>query len=212
MIISLFGPDGVGKSTVGKKLADLGWLTFSGTNVSAWPDQSWHEYFVGQGIDESKIEDNAHFLEKIKRVHQMAHKLEAAGQTIVIDSNPLHKTLMHDYKKQLSDKADSSQRNMADRFQELSQVAGYDKDDQRLHVFFAISEFLSDETQAAVIQERLSSRTSLSHFDPKSLEESLALIRAAHSTSGLLISAGERVVTIYTDRKYSSQELGKLLG
>jgi hypothetical protein len=40
MIVSLFGPDGVDKSTVAQTLSDAGWTIFSGTGVASWPDQA----------------------------------------------------------------------------------------------------------------------------------------------------------------------------
>lgn len=100
----------------------MGWLVFSGTNVASWPDQSWNQYFVERGIDESSVDNQAHFLEKIRRAHEMARQLESTYEVVVIDSDPFHKTLMHDYRRLLPDEP-AARSHLLTRIGELKALA-----------------------------------------------------------------------------------------
>ncbi len=192
MIISLFGPDGVGKSSLAKLFADNGFQIFSGTGVASWPDRSWINELNAEGLDETRINEESHFLEKIKRAHELARSLEIELD-VVIDSDPLHKTLMHDLLKQVSkndyDKIES-------RYKQLAKLANIDN--HYVHVHMRISENLSDDEQAKILYDRIRTRGVLAPFDPETLEESVEMVRACKIISDRLAADGHSVVTVNT--------------
>jgi dephospho-CoA kinase len=202
MIISLFGPDGAGKSTVARGLAARGWQVFSGTNVAEWPDRAWHNELVARGLNEPTIEEDSHFLEKIERVHQLALELSKTNEYVVIDSNPLHKTLMHDYIHALPDR-DAAIQRIRNRFVELKKLANYNDDIPRAHVLVLADAAADDETQAALLQKRIQKRGELRHFDPRTQEKSLQMIQACREIVRLLQDNGEQVITVSTDKPLS---------
>jgi dephospho-CoA kinase len=176
MIISLFGPDGVGKSTIAQELRKAGWTVFSGTDVASWPDQSWHRELVKRGIDETSFNNDEHFIEKIKRAHTLAKTLEKQQGTVVIDSDPLHKTLMHDFLRSLPD-VEAGRLLMRKRFIEFKRLTSLQAV-SFVHVNLQISDTLPDEEQAQIAQQRIHKRGALAFFDPKDINQSLALILA----------------------------------
>lgn len=182
MILSLFGPDGAGKSTISTRLARDGWFVLSGTGVASWPDQSWHEELIAQGIDEPRYDNDAHFLEKIRRVHDLARRLERQHGNVVIDSDPLHKTAMHDVLRGV------------DRFEELY-VLAFPTYENVTHVCVMIDSG-DDRADAYELQRRIIARGEHEHFDPKTARASLAMIRATRQIVDTLQSRGDKVVTI----------------
>ena len=194
MIISVFGPDGVGKSTVTQPLTDLGWCVFSGTGVANWPDQTWHQELTKAGIDETVIGTEDHLFEKIRRVHAMARELEKDQKVVVIDSDPFHKTLMHDYARALPD-IKRAQQILEQRFTQLSNIANYEKA-ARIHVYIQISDVQDDLEQAKILQDRVHARGALAHFDPKSIDQSLASIKAYRAIKELLDTKNKQVITV----------------
>ncbi len=200
MIISLFGPDGVGKSTIARALQSDDWVIFSGTNVASWPDQTWHNELLSQGIDDTSIEKDEHFLEKIRRVHELARSLEKLHSSVIIDSNPLHKTLIHDYLRALPD-AQAGKHKMRQRYPELATIARLPHNGM-VHVYCQVSDTLDDWAQARLLQERVSGRGELAHFDPVNLEASFHRIQASKELQDILIENGQRVITVATDRPF----------
>lgn len=209
MILSLFGPDGVGKSVTADALKAAGFYVFSGTGVANWPDQTWYKHLLEQGIDEASLDNEAHFLEKIRRVHQLARDLEKKHMKVVIDSDPLHKTLMHDYRKALPSK-ELARNQLHRKFIQLSKVANYESG-ALTHIYFQIN---NGDTlkQAKIIHERLSLRGSLAPFDPRTLEQSQANIEACRDLKTLLEARGEKVITINTNRTFVPEHLLDQLG
>ncbi len=201
MIISLFGPDGVGKSTITQQMTELCWNVFSGTGVASWPDQTWHRWFVKHGIDETSVDDPAHFIEKIRRLHTMARELERTEGVVVIDSDPLHKTLMYSYKSLLPDET-AAQAKLEQRFDELRRVAGIRNNHEIVHVFLQVSDQLDDEEQAKILHSRLATRETLAYFDPKTLEESRLAVVSYRAVKELLEQRGETVITVTTDSPF----------
>lgn len=193
MIISLFGPDGAGKSTLSRHLADVGWRVFSGTDVSSWPDQSWIRDLNARGIDEPSYDVDEHFLEKIRRAHQMARHLEAQYGHIVIDSDPLHKTLIHDYSRGVQ------------RFDELYKLAFRGSDSQHIHVAVMIND--TDVRAASILHRRIVARKDAKYFDPKTTEQSLDMIRATRQLIGELESRGEAVEVVTSDQPAELTEI-----
>ena len=179
MIISLFGPDGVGKSTISRMLQNDDWFVFSGTGVSSWPATTWRDELNAAGIHEPSYESDDHFIEKIRRSHELAHKLERQYDRVVIDSDPFHKTLMHAYM------------NGIDRFDELYKVAypaGSDKND--VHVLIYLEG--NDDDVSKELQRRIHKRGA-EHFDPKSVQDSQRMIRACEIIFETLVKNQQNV-------------------
>ncbi len=197
MIISFFGPDGVGKSTAAEALRDMGWSVLSGTGVASWPDQTWHKSLVARGIDETRLDSQAHFYEKIDRAHQLARDLEAAHGDVVIDSDPLHKTIVYGYQKH--------PRKLPGMWSQLSQLAGH-QEKQLVHVYFQVDESGDSLRQAKVLQQRLQSRGNLAYFDPRTVQESQGYIEACLALRSLLESKGEKVVVVNTDSTFDAKD------
>jgi hypothetical protein len=202
MILSLFGPDGVGKSTISESLRSSGWQVFSGTGVASWPDLSWHESLIARGIDESSLDSDSHFLEKVRRAHSLARKVESEHGGVVIDSDPLHKTLMHDYRRALPDRS-LAQHRLRSRLALLSRLAGHEKG-YLVHVYLQIDDKGDVTEQAQRIHNRLMQREKLAYFDPRSVEQTRENIIACTQLRNLLIEQGERVITITSDTSFSS--------
>ncbi len=200
MILSLFGPDGVGKSTVSQNLANAGWQVFSGTGVASWPDQTWHKSLVAKGIEESSLDDQNHFLEKIQRAHQLARELESKYGKVVIDSDPFHKTLMHDYRKLLPNRLYARQK-ILERYEQLSRLAGSTQS-QPIHIYFQVDKSENPSLQATILHKRLTSRGNLAYFDPKSVEQSRANIEACVALNDLLKQKGLRTITVTTNQPF----------
>lgn len=205
MIISLFGPDGVGKSSLAKLFSDDGFQVFSGTGVALWPDKSWINELNAKGLDETRIDDENHFLEKIKRAHTLARSLEKTNK-VVIDSDPLHKTLMHDL---LKHGKGNQRKKLESRFRQLANIA--DIDNRYVHVHMQISENLSDKEQAKILYQRIRKRGALAPFDPKTLEESIEMVRSCKIIFSLLTADGHTVVTINTLTQPSFDEIESLI-
>lgn len=201
MIISLFGPDGVGKSTISKEFDQLGWVVFSGTNVASWPDQSWHRALIEQGIDESTLDEESHFIEKIKRVYRLARSLEATNQVVVIDSDPFHKTITHDYLRSMPD-ITKGKGLMRKRYAHLKRLVDYDEL-ETVQVCFQISAKLPDEQQAAICMDRLAGRTTLAYFDPKDITQSLDRVRATQELKRIISEEHDTLITINTDTSFN---------
>ena len=199
MIISLFGPDGVGKSVVASALQKRGIYVISGTGVASWPDKTWHNELTAQGLHEPSIDDSQHFLTKIKKLHVLARTLEDQYGSVAIDSDPFHKTWMHDIKRG------------NDREATLWRQAGYGPNDKRLHVYLRLSDSLDEHEQAIEIQRRIQKRGALAHFDPKSVLQSQKMIHAYDAIAGQLTARNERVVTVYTDRPLDVDSFMKMV-
>lgn len=155
---------------------------------------------MAQGIDETSLDDEAHFLEKIQRAHQLARDLESKYGRVVIDSDPLHKTLMHDYRKALPDKQQARQR-LSDRLEQLTMIAG-GSHLQLIHTYFQIDEGTNALQQAEILQDRLNSRGNLAYFDPRNIEQSRASIEACRDLKELLTQRGVKVLTVSTNRPF----------
>ncbi len=202
MIVSLFGPDGAGKTTIASQLAVAGVFVFSGTHVDEWPDHTWSKQFLDAGVDESSLNTETHFREKIRRCHKLVRELETRQGIVVVDSDPLHKTLLHHYVRTPSD-ADNE---MASLWSTYERLAAYDNS-KRLHVCVMISDKLSAEEQAAVLLERLEKSGNRDQFDPQNLIEALAMIQGSKVLADLLQDRGETVVVIENHYEPQTHEL-----
>ena len=199
MIISLFGPDGVGKSTIANQLKDIGWNVFSGTGVASWPDSTWHDELLAKGIEETSFNDDNHFKEKIHRAHNLARNF-SEKKNVVIDSDPLHKTLMHDY---LHGRG-------LERFDELLKVAQLHPA-TNLHVYLKVDDDLNYEEQAGILQSRINARGELAPFDPETLEESERMIEACDAIRDMLRDYKYKVIILNTVDPISNVRLSELI-
>lgn len=198
MIISLLGPDGVGKSTIIEAMPKFRWYAFSGTNIDKWPDHSWYDSFVAKGINEAALDDDEHFKEKIRRVHLLANTLAQDYDYVVIDSNPLHKTLIYDYLRLLPD-TDKAKQRLRERYVELMSLLP-EFHVPTVYVYMQVSDKLDEYQQAKILQARVEGRGELKAFDPTSVENSLNRIRACRIVKQLLIENNQKVITVTTDK------------
>lgn len=209
MIVSLFGPDGVGKSTISKKLKDLGYLVVSGTGVASWPDQTWHKELTSQGIDDTTLDERGHFYEKISRLHEMARELERQKTIVIVDSAPFHKTLMHDYIR-ASDET-SAVGTLKGNFDLLFDIAKFDLENY-IHVHCHLASNSSENEQARILHQRISARGRIDTFDPKSVEQSEQMIRACRLIVEQLRNRGAKVKEIDMTDDWSEDEIANSLG
>jgi adenylate kinase family enzyme len=203
-IISIFGPDGVGKSTIASQLQRLGFEVFSGTGIASWPDNSWHEELLISGINDTTENNDRHFKEKIRRAHEPALNLSSKSN-VVIDSDPLHKTLMHDYLKS------ENIQYLETRFNELSILANLNQSDARIHLQLKINEDLDDVQAARILQERITSRGKRAPFDPRTVAESARMIKASKLIGEILKRNGQRVISLATVVPISDGDLTELI-
>lgn len=196
MIVSLFGPDGVGKSTIANRLQSKGAFVFSGTGVASWPDQTWIRELEGKGIDEPSYNDEGHFIDKIVRCHELARKLEKQHDLVVIDSDPLHKTLMHDALK--------GRRRHAELW-----AHAYPDGDDSVHVYLHLAG-ASHDAAATELQRRIHSRGELAPFDPESVEQSVKMIEACEQLSREISVSGGTVIDVATDTDLGNKQINTL--
>jgi len=190
MIISLFGPDGAGKTTAASILGEqLSLPVMSGTNIASWDDDSWHQSFVEQGIDEGRINETNHFYEKIYRAHQEAARVDDIHGGVVLDSDPAHKRFIFQY---------VLGRNMAGAALDHELIVKHSPGRERLQLDVRVSQTGTVDEHAFELQRRISKRGA-SFFDPTTIEASLAAIRASNELAQQLHSIGHKVVAVYSD-------------
>lgn len=190
MIISLFGPDGVGKTTLANALGEkLDLPVMSGTNISTWEDISWYQSFVAQGIDEGRIDETNHFYEKIYRAHKEAARVDDLHGGIILDSDPAHKRFIFQH---------VLGRNMADVAMEHEHLIGHEAHRNRLQIGMRVSVEGTKEQHAAELQRRIGKRGA-SIFDPITIEASMAAIHASDDLTQQLEALGQNVVTVFSD-------------
>ncbi len=204
MIVSFYGPDGAGKSTLMQQLqealASRGHVVtgFGGTDVAEWPDQSWHRYFVKNRIDEGSIEEEAHFAEKIVRCYRLANDLSARFDIVLIDSDPLHKTLIHDVKRAQS-KGEAPEVALPRRFAHFARLlseAGLTISDRSIYCTLA-----ADPAQhGEILLPRIKHRGTLAHWDPKSEAEARRLSEAAETVTTVLKASGVSLKAVFMDQ------------
>lgn len=194
MIISLFGPDGVGKSTFAKTLEKGTSLpVISGTDPSTWQDTSWHQSFVDLDINEREIKDIDHIYEKIRRAHQEAVRIDQQGAGVIVDSDPLHKTFLHSV---------MLGREMAGLVQQLEALDAATTTGERLHIHVRLSRRGTPQQHAELLQDRLNARGFQSIFDPTTAEASLAMLDASEKLDQQLRATGHKVVSVYNDTPF----------
>ena len=203
MIVSIYGPDGVGKSTFAEKLKlslvehSQTTFLFSGTHVNEWPDKEWYEHFVQNNIDESAIEEDSHFIEKILRCHRIASRFQNKYDVVIIDSDPIHKTLIHDFIRAEKQDKDAN-RIMKERFSQFEELLS----DEGLTIpqkaiYITLSSDLTEH--GPILMSRLKQRGKLAHFDPKTEQEAQKISAAANELNQLLSDSGHTIITIAAD-------------
>jgi adenylate kinase family enzyme len=199
MIISLFGPDGVGKTTAAKELGEqLDLPVISGTDISTWHDRGWHEYFQDKNTNESLINNRYHFITKIVRLHREAASIDEAEGGVIVDSDPLHKTFVHDYVGSRG-QYDRTKRALIESFLILDELAGHEPSRSRLNVHVKLSRSGESLEHAQVLQQRIAERAANSIFDPTSVESSLAMIDGSNALEQTLRDIRREVAVIYSD-------------
>ena len=190
MIISLFGPDGVGKTTKASVLSEQLCLpVMSGTNIASWQDDSWYKSFVTRGINEGEINNPDHFYEKIYRAHQEAARVDDIYGGVILDSDPAHKRFI--FQHVLGN-------NMAGVALRHETLIAHSPERERLQLDVRVSRNGTNDQHASELQRRINQRGA-SIFDPRTTEASLAAIHASSELATQLHSIGQRVITIYSD-------------
>lgn len=193
MIISLFGPDGVGKTRLAKEMsAELALPVLSGTDISSWPDTSWHERFVNLGINERKINDMDHFYEKVIRAHEQARLLNDTEGGVIMDSDPVHKIFLHQH----------AVGRTAGLLVFLKDLADYHPDYEQVDLHLRVSRQGTPEDHAKELQRRIVARGVDSIFDPTSVEGSVAMIHASEALEAELLAIHQEVWTAYSDEPF----------
>lgn len=198
MIISLLGPDGVGKSTIIDAMPKFRWYAFSGSHIEEWPDHSWYDEFVAKGIDELALDDDEHFKEKIRRIYRLANDLTQDYDYVIIDSDNLHKTLIYDYLRLMPD-VDKAKQRLHARYSELMALLP-EFHEPVVYVYLQVSDSLDEYQQAKILQDRVSSRGKLKPFDPTTVDSSLNRLRACRLIKKQLIENHQKVITVTTDK------------
>lgn len=203
MLVSLFGPDGVGKTTFWESYQEPNLAKLAGTDIASWPDPSWHQSFLVAAIDERAIHDPAHFIEKIERAHEQARFLEDKANTVLMDSDPFHKTLLH----MLIERPNMSTSTQSGYVQDFARRIGRTAMDSWLHVHLKLRPPLygSSEQQqtkrktldAIELQQRITQRRADSIFDPRTIEDSLAMLHASDRLAATLKRTGYHVLTLF---------------
>ncbi|MGB3009667.1 MAG: hypothetical protein WBB33_04945 [Candidatus Saccharimonadales bacterium] len=189
-LISVFGPDGVGKSTFCRRFD--GAEVISGTNINTWGDTTWAQEFDEKGIDESRVNSSEHFIEKIKRLRTMLGSYPVE-KLVVIDSDPFHKTLIHRLMRR-------GHRDPEQVFDVLLDDTGVVLSDTR-HLLIQVSSKISDLEQAEILQERINIRAADCVFDPRTTEESRMMVLAADEAARLIESRNVAVERLYTNEQ-----------
>lgn len=194
----------MGKSTIANQLRKLGFEVFSGTDVASWPDKRWHQELLSKSIDDTIEGSDEHFKEKIVRSHELARKL-STDKDVVIDSDPFHKTLMHDYLRT------NSIERLAERFHELAPLANLSPGNQTIHLQLRLDNDLDTMKSARILQKRIDSRGERAPFDPETADQSSKMIKANELIAEILKREGNTVIAISTSEPIGDGELLKFL-
>jgi len=196
-LVYLFGPDGAGKSTLGRGIASCvpNSLTLHGSNPASWPDTSWHREAVLAGIDPA-TKDPRYHLETLGRCYAMIGGLLRAENPppLIIDSDPRaqiavkactlygHPVPLPDFHTQLDALA-------LPHIEEVEQVG--------VHVTVGRG---TPEERAETLARRIANRGDASPFDPASLDQARDLVLAFDALEILIAGRGAPLVRIETDR------------
>ncbi len=195
MIISLFGPDGVGKSTAAEVLGnELGVPVLNGSKPAAWPDTSWYDFLTREGIYETTSADLMFFNEMITRAHRQAMAMDDEYGSVIVDSDPFHKVFIHDV---ISGRVATNA--MASHVRGLELFANHDEGREWRHVHLRLSRTGTPIEHAAEMQRRIHARGNLSPYDPATIDASLAMIHASDALHNQLALAGFSLVDAYSD-------------
>lgn len=195
MIISLFGPDGVGKTMAAQTLgAEMGVPVMHGSSPRTWRDTSWYDGYDARGIDPNSINDPMFFYELVTRAHREAMTIEDDAGAVIIDSDPFHKVFIHDYinGRIATDALDSHVRR-------LLMLANHDADREWRHLHMRLSQHGTPVDHAVEMQRRIHARGDVSPYDPQTVDESLAMMHASDILFQQLGAAGQALSVGYSD-------------
>jgi hypothetical protein len=194
-IVYVFGPDGAGKSTVANGLAEAlpGVISFNASQPASWPDTSWHEEILAQGLDPNTLDPTFH-MESIRRCYRAASGLLRLGDvnTVIIDS---------DLRTKAAAKAGAwyGHGEVGEIYGQLSALAKAElppnTTEVGLHV--TVGGELADRT--TTILGRVAGRGQASFYDPTSAEATSLLVRAFDAIEATIQTNGDPVVRVETD-------------
>ena len=195
MIISLFGPDGVGKTVAANTLgSELGIPVLNGSKPASWPDTSWYDRLTREGIYESAPADLMFFNEMITQAHKQAMAMDDEYGSVIVDSDPFHKVFIHDV---ISGRVATNA--MAGRVRGLELFANHDADREWQHVHLRLSRTGTPIEHAAEMQRRIHARGDISPYDPATIDASLDMIHASDALHAQLALAGFSLVDAYSN-------------
>ncbi|MDB5162115.1 MAG: hypothetical protein JWM52_623 [Candidatus Saccharibacteria bacterium] len=196
MIISLFGPDGVGKTVAANTLGqELGIPVLNGSKPSTWPDTSWYDSFTREGIYEGgPVDDLMFFNEMITRAHQQAMAIDDEQGSVIVDSDPFHKVFIHDF---INGRIAADA--MAKHVRGLELFANHDEGREWRHVHLRLSRTGTPIEHATEMQRRIQVRGNVSPYDPATIDASLEMIHASDALYNQLGLAGFSLVDAYSN-------------
>jgi hypothetical protein len=89
----------------------------------------------------------------------------------------------------------------------LKKIAQLDDTVKRRYIYLILDESMDEIEQANTLQARLDARGPRAPFDPKTLDESIGMIRACQIIRDILRADGQEIVTISTRQPLTDKEL-----
>lgn len=208
MIEILYGPDGVGKSTVAQALSvqEPDSLLLHGTNFNSW----FAEYPLemrDHGFDPSIVPPDEAFLDKMAVLNEVALVL-ARQHKVVVDGHALHKTAINVMAGRSRLSGISTRSHSADEL-----IAGplnaavlplLGSAATHTLVVLGKSELPPQANPAYILQQRLGERGDISPWDPQTTRESWSQLIAGYE----LHFALERLGALVAERTSTKPVLG----
>lgn len=197
MLEILYGPDGVGKSTIAEHLVGMqpGLVCLHGTNLASWFDNS-PDMLRDLGFHQGMVPPDEAFADKIALINEASLAL-SSQVPVLIDGHALHKTAMNAVsgRIRLPEFNDSSVPSAAEVLGgSLRQFVTPLLGEAVTHTLVTLGDMAPSIEQAQLLQDRMCARGALSKWDPQTAGESLVQLTAAFDVQFILRDMGASVV------------------